>query len=96
MTAKEYLEEVQRCQIIVEQFKIEKASFEKIQTLKIANRSTKNHCQLLIEEVNNKISEVFSEITVRIVQIQSLGNPLYTDILYQKYFLQKKYSRNSG
>lgn len=89
MTAKEYLEEVQRFQIIVEQFKIEKASFEKIQTLKIANRSTKNHCQLLIEEINNKISEVFSEITIRIVQIQSLSNPLYTDILYQKYFLQK-------
>lgn len=89
MTAKEYLEEVQRLQIIVEQFKIEKASFEKIQTLKIANQSTKNHCQSLIEEVNDKISEAFSEITIRTVQIRSLDNPLYTNILYQKYFLQR-------
>lgn len=92
MTAKEYLEEVQRFQIIVEQLKSEKAFLEKVQTLRVANRSTKNHCQSLIEEVNRKIRETFSEIMIRTVQIKSLDNPLYTNILYQKHILQKSMS----
>lgn len=52
MTAKEYLEQIRRLRVIVEQCKKEKAFLEHLQMMHLTNEQTKTHCQMLEKEVS--------------------------------------------
>ena len=81
MTAKEYLEEIRRLRIIVEQCKKEKAFLEHLRMLHLTNEQTKTHCQILEKEVGAKIAELLPEIEMRAKQIEQLSNLKHFEIL---------------
>lgn len=86
MTAKEYLEEIRKLQTAVVQHKEEKAFLEK---LLYTGEGTEDHIQKLLKEVNAEICDELFKIRERINQISGLGNPVYSELLYQKYILQE-------
>lgn len=83
MTAKEYLEQIRRLRVIVEQCKKEKAFLEHLQMMHLTNEQTKTHCQMLEKEVSAKIAELLPEIEMRAKQIEQLSNLKHFEILYQ-------------
>ena len=89
MTAKEYLEQIRRLRVIVEQCKKEKAFLEHLQMLHLTNEQTKTHCQMLEKEVSAKIAELLPEIEMRAKQIEQLDNLKHFEILYQRYVMQR-------
>lgn len=89
MTAKEYLEQIRRLRVIVEQCKKEKAFLEHLQMLHLTNEQTKTHCQMLEKEVSTKIAELLPKIEMRAKQIEKLDNLKHFEILYQRYVMQK-------
>ena len=89
MTAKEYLEQIRRLRVIVEQCKKEKAFLEHLQMMHLTNEQTKTHCQMLEKEVSAKIAELLPEIEMRAKQIEQLSNLKHFEILYQRYVMQK-------
>ena len=86
MTAKEYLEQIRRLRVIVEQCKKEKAFLEHLQMMHLTNEQTKTHCQMLEKEVSAKM---LPEIEMRAKQIEQLSNLKHFEILYQRYVMQK-------